>query len=229
MSAPPSYPTGTVVSYAPPPAAAPPPPHTQSPPPQQGMYSNLEKGGSGELPQQPYVPNQQNPYGQPAPPPAAAPPLNTQGSFGPNMGGYPSPGGTYPQAGPGSPHGTYNGYPQHTGATYHQNSFNSAAGDRGMQPGMQQQQQWAGGPNQMGQQQPMPYGTQMGPMMTGGAYGMTPDMQCQQQGHLISSSYGVVGLISAILLFPCGIIICMMDQKEQCSRCRHVFKHGILD
>lgn len=206
-------------------------PQAQAPPPQPGMYANPEKGGSGELPQQPYRPYPQHPsYTQPAPPPAAAPPLTQQWT---GYGGMPSPGGQgpmpnaqtggmYPQytGGPGSPPGTFNGY--HPGA-YHQNSFNTGgAGDRGM-PGMQPQ--WTGQMGQMGQQPPMGYGQPGMPMM----YGVTPDQQCAQQGHIITSRFGIVGLLSAFFLFPCGIIVCFMDQTEKCERCHHIFKHGILD
>ncbi|KAG8863558.1 hypothetical protein FRB96_008298 [Tulasnella sp. 330] len=238
-ASPPSYTNAAPnVSYErttgnPPPQAQ---PQSQSPPPQSGVYMNPEKAGSGELPQQPYQPYQQNPnYTQPSPPPAAAPPFNQQTWAG--YGGAPPPGnsgpmpnvpggGMYPQytGGPNSPPGTFNGH--HPGS-YHQNSYNSTTGGGGM-PGMQQQAQWTGQMGQMGPQPPMGYGGAVGqpmPMM----YGVTLDQQCAQQGHIITSRFGIVGILSAIFLFPCGIIVCFMDQTEKCERCHQVFKHGILD
>lgn len=175
---------------------------------------------SDHLPQQPYVPRSQpshsSSFNQPAPPPAAPPPPHArQQSWGPNAT-WPPPGGpgVNPQwtgntnqfgmnspGGPQSPGGTY-----HPGM-YQQNSFG---------PGMQQPQ-FTGQPQMMMQQHPPP------------AQYITPDMQCQQQGHVITSRFGVIGILSAFFLFPCGIIVCMMDQTEQCERCRQIFKRGLMD
>jgi len=122
-------------------------------------------------------------------------------------------------------------YPTHT------DSFKGSYG-----PGMQQQQQW----NQMGSmgQQGMPVGQmgsmnqmgQMGPMNPMNPMGgvqpagfITPEVQCQQQGHIITSRYGVVGILSAILFFPCGVLVCLMDRTEKCERCHQIFKRGLLD
>jgi hypothetical protein len=151
----------------------------------------------------------------PAAPPAAAPPHMQQASWGPN------PQNPYPTA----------QMPVHTGSFNGPGTYNSGMQQQqpgwnpGMQAGSMGQQGLSLGPVQMGSINQM---GQMPPVMTPGAFA-TPDVQCQQQGHIITTTYGVVGLLSAILFFPCGVIVCMMDKTERCARCHQVFRRGLLD
>jgi len=101
-------------------------------------------------------------------------------------------------------------------------------------PGMQQL--WTGQyPNQMGQQHWHPGVPQMGqpmmPMATGmmGPGYVPHEVQCRQQGHIITSQYGIIGILCAVLLFPFGIIFCRLDRKVQCETCHQIFHRGILD
>jgi len=43
--------------------------------------------------------------------------------------------------------------------------------------------------------------------------------QCAQGNHERKTEYGVCGIITAIFLFPCGLICLFMDKKETCLRC----------
>ncbi|KAI0754874.1 hypothetical protein C8Q80DRAFT_1063833, partial [Daedaleopsis nitida] len=65
--------------------------------------------------------------------------------------------------------------------------------------------------------------TQSPPMMTG----MTPGQQYQQQlmdmcasgNHDVTTKYGIAGIITAVVCFPCGLICLFMDTEKRCARC----------
>ncbi|EJU04139.1 hypothetical protein DACRYDRAFT_20764 [Dacryopinax primogenitus] len=49
---------------------------------------------------------------------------------------------------------------------------------------------------------------------------------CLRQGHVPVESFGAMGIVAAICCFPIGIICCIMDRREQCSRCGEVLQAG---
>ncbi|KIY52412.1 hypothetical protein FISHEDRAFT_7177, partial [Fistulina hepatica ATCC 64428] len=44
--------------------------------------------------------------------------------------------------------------------------------------------------------------------------------QCARGVHDPTSKYGVCGIITAILLFPVGLICLFADREKRCARCR---------
>ncbi|KAF9447215.1 hypothetical protein P691DRAFT_671954 [Macrolepiota fuliginosa MF-IS2] len=42
---------------------------------------------------------------------------------------------------------------------------------------------------------------------------------CQQGQHARTRKYGACGIITAILLFPIGLIALFLDVEEYCTRC----------
>ncbi|KAF8757192.1 hypothetical protein RHS01_04028 [Rhizoctonia solani] len=52
-----------------------------------------------------------------------------------------------------------------------------------------------------------------------------PEMVCLQQGHIIQTQYGVLG-IAAVFWFPLGIALCLLDKRTKCERCGLVIDDG---
>ncbi|KAF7763662.1 hypothetical protein Agabi119p4_8199 [Agaricus bisporus var. burnettii] len=77
----------------------------------------------------------------------------------------------------------------------------------------------------LGQQPIQPQAT--GVMMTG----MTPGMMlvpnylalCQQGHHAITTRYGPCGIITAVILFPIGLLALLVDVEKRCTRCGATF------
>jgi len=52
-----------------------------------------------------------------------------------------------------------------------------------------------------------------------------PEMVCLQQGsHIEETKFGLLGIIAAIVWFPLGIGLCMLDRTVTCKRCGAVVK-----
>lgn len=56
-----------------------------------------------------------------------------------------------------------------------------------------------------------------------------PEMVCLQEGHHKTgpTQWGIVGLLSAIVFFPLGVALCLVDRKVTCRRCGYVIHHGL--
>ncbi|KAI1794067.1 hypothetical protein LXA43DRAFT_997517 [Ganoderma leucocontextum] len=55
-----------------------------------------------------------------------------------------------------------------------------------------------------------------------------PQMICLQQGgHVTTSKFGLLGIIAAIVWFPLGIGLCLLDRKVYCTRCGAVIQDGM--
>ncbi|KAG9316770.1 hypothetical protein JVU11DRAFT_2832 [Chiua virens] len=55
-----------------------------------------------------------------------------------------------------------------------------------------------------------------------------PEMVCLQQGgHVSHTKFGILGIIAAIVWFPLGIGLCLLDRRVQCKRCGIVIDEGI--
>ncbi|KAF8444802.1 hypothetical protein JVT61DRAFT_3069 [Boletus reticuloceps] len=58
-----------------------------------------------------------------------------------------------------------------------------------------------------------------------------PEMLCLQQGgHIPQSKFGILGkscVLAAIIWFPLGIGLCLLDRRVQCKRCGVVIDDGI--
>ncbi|KAI5119811.1 hypothetical protein M0805_006944 [Coniferiporia weirii] len=46
-------------------------------------------------------------------------------------------------------------------------------------------------------------------------------------GHIYTRRFGVAGIITAVLLFPFGVILCMLDRRVACMRCGQIIEDGI--
>ncbi|CEL61084.1 hypothetical protein RSOLAG1IB_04324 [Rhizoctonia solani AG-1 IB] len=46
-----------------------------------------------------------------------------------------------------------------------------------------------------------------------------PEMICLQQGHIIQTRYGILGILAAVFWFPLGIGLCLIDKRTKCERC----------
>ena len=46
-----------------------------------------------------------------------------------------------------------------------------------------------------------------------------PEMVCLQQGHIIRTKYGILGILAAVFWFPLGIGLCLLDKRTKCERC----------
>ncbi|KAI5119812.1 hypothetical protein M0805_006945 [Coniferiporia weirii] len=46
-------------------------------------------------------------------------------------------------------------------------------------------------------------------------------------GHFYTKRFGLAGIITAVLLFPFGIILCMLDRRVVCVRCGQATESGI--
>ncbi|TEB37346.1 hypothetical protein FA13DRAFT_1809883 [Coprinellus micaceus] len=55
-----------------------------------------------------------------------------------------------------------------------------------------------------------------------------PEMVCLQAGeHVPHTKYGILGLLAAVLWFPLGIGLCLIDRKVKCSRCGLTIDEGV--
>ncbi|PIL22637.1 hypothetical protein GSI_15328 [Ganoderma sinense ZZ0214-1] len=72
-----------------------------------------------------------------------------------------------------------------------------------------------------------PIGPQSGYPPAGPAPALNPGMQYQQQlfamcaqgNHDVTTKYGMAGIITAIVCFPCGLLALLCDQEKRCVRC----------
>ncbi|KAG7091010.1 hypothetical protein E1B28_010073 [Marasmius oreades] len=54
-----------------------------------------------------------------------------------------------------------------------------------------------------------------------------PEMVCLQEGkHIPKSSFGILGVLSAVLWFPLGVGICLLDRRVKCTRCGHIISES---
>ncbi|KAI0266987.1 hypothetical protein BC834DRAFT_822840 [Gloeopeniophorella convolvens] len=55
-----------------------------------------------------------------------------------------------------------------------------------------------------------------------------PQMICLQAGtHVPASHYGILGVLAAIVWFPLGIGLCLLDRRVQCKRCGASLEDGL--
>ncbi|KAF8608881.1 hypothetical protein BDV93DRAFT_486258 [Ceratobasidium sp. AG-I] len=53
-----------------------------------------------------------------------------------------------------------------------------------------------------------------------------PEMLCLQQGHVVRTRYGILGVLAAVFWFPLGVGLCLLDRRTQCSRCGLTIEEG---
>lgn len=53
-----------------------------------------------------------------------------------------------------------------------------------------------------------------------------PEMICLQQGHIIKTKYGILGILAAVFWFPLGIGLCLLDKRTKCERCGLLIEDG---
>lgn len=51
-------------------------------------------------------------------------------------------------------------------------------------------------------------------------------MVCLQQGHVIRTKYGILGILAAVFWFPLGIGLCLLDKRVKCERCGLLIEEG---
>ncbi|KAN0109742.1 hypothetical protein V8E52_008989 [Russula decolorans] len=57
-----------------------------------------------------------------------------------------------------------------------------------------------------------------------------PQMVCLQAGeHVHETRYGFLGVIAAIVWFPLGIGLCLLDRRVQCKRCGESIEEGLCN
>ncbi|KAF9073586.1 hypothetical protein BDP27DRAFT_1318548 [Rhodocollybia butyracea] len=57
-----------------------------------------------------------------------------------------------------------------------------------------------------------------------------PEMVCLQAGeHDTQTHFGILGILAAVLWFPLGVGICLLDRKVKCRRCGQVIDHGMCN
>ncbi|KAI0249592.1 hypothetical protein BJV78DRAFT_1225985 [Lactifluus subvellereus] len=55
-----------------------------------------------------------------------------------------------------------------------------------------------------------------------------PQMVCLQAGaHVPETRYGCLGLFAAIVWFPLGIALCLLDRRVRCERCGESIEEGL--
>jgi len=55
-----------------------------------------------------------------------------------------------------------------------------------------------------------------------------PQMVCLQEGaHLPQSRFGLLGVLAAVVWFPLGIGLCLLDRKVRCKRCGESIDEGL--
>jgi len=70
-------------------------------------------------------------------------------------------------------------------------------------------------------QQP-PYNVSEAELQRGRDYQAMLLAKCAEGLHDYSTSYGIVGILSAVICFPCGIVGLFIDQERKCVRCGHI-------
>ncbi|CAE6482739.1 unnamed protein product [Rhizoctonia solani] len=53
-----------------------------------------------------------------------------------------------------------------------------------------------------------------------------PEMVCLQQGHIVKTRYGILGILAAVFWFPLGIGLCLLDKRTKCERCGLLIEDG---
>ncbi|KAG8680000.1 hypothetical protein FRC09_018567 [Ceratobasidium sp. 395] len=53
-----------------------------------------------------------------------------------------------------------------------------------------------------------------------------PEMICLQQGHVVQTRYGILGILAAVFWFPLGIGLCLLDRRTKCDRCGLLIEEG---
>jgi hypothetical protein len=57
-----------------------------------------------------------------------------------------------------------------------------------------------------------------------------PAMVCLQRGaHEPVARYGILGIIAAVLWFPLGVGLCLLDRRVKCARCGELVSGGLCD
>ncbi|KAF5328828.1 hypothetical protein D9619_011682 [Psilocybe cf. subviscida] len=54
-----------------------------------------------------------------------------------------------------------------------------------------------------------------------------PEMICIQTGHEKETQYGLLGVLAAIIWFPLGIGLCLLDRRVKCKRCGMMIQDGV--
>ncbi|KDQ55828.1 hypothetical protein JAAARDRAFT_208597 [Jaapia argillacea MUCL 33604] len=55
-----------------------------------------------------------------------------------------------------------------------------------------------------------------------------PEMICLQEGrHIPETHFGLLGILAAIIWFPLGIGLCLLDRKIKCKRCGLWVEEGL--
>ncbi|OJA13701.1 hypothetical protein AZE42_10414 [Rhizopogon vesiculosus] len=55
-----------------------------------------------------------------------------------------------------------------------------------------------------------------------------PEMVCLQQGgHINETKFGILGILAAIIWFPLGIGLCLLDRRVKCRRCGEIIEDRI--
>ncbi|QRV79341.1 hypothetical protein RhiJN_22007 [Ceratobasidium sp. AG-Ba] len=53
-----------------------------------------------------------------------------------------------------------------------------------------------------------------------------PEMICLQQGHVVNTRYGILGILAAVFWFPLGVGLCLLDRRTKCDRCGLTIEEG---
>ncbi|KIJ68101.1 hypothetical protein HYDPIDRAFT_148404 [Hydnomerulius pinastri MD-312] len=54
-----------------------------------------------------------------------------------------------------------------------------------------------------------------------------PEMMCLQQGgHISQTKFGILGVLAAIVWFPLGVGLCLLDRRVKCKRCGVTIDEG---
>ncbi|KAL1704912.1 hypothetical protein EV121DRAFT_259127 [Schizophyllum commune] len=57
-----------------------------------------------------------------------------------------------------------------------------------------------------------------------------PEMICLREGqHVTKTSFGLLGIIAAVLWFPLGVGLCLVDRRTTCTRCGTVLHNGVCN
>ncbi|KIJ18572.1 hypothetical protein PAXINDRAFT_71178 [Paxillus involutus ATCC 200175] len=55
-----------------------------------------------------------------------------------------------------------------------------------------------------------------------------PEMLCLQEGgHVAQTKFGILGVLAAIVWFPLGIGLCLLDRRVKCRRCGVTIDEGM--
>ncbi|KII88414.1 hypothetical protein PLICRDRAFT_110976 [Plicaturopsis crispa FD-325 SS-3] len=59
----------------------------------------------------------------------------------------------------------------------------------------------------------------LSPGQIGAQYQQELFARCARGDHERKTEYGICGIITAVLCFPCGLICLFSDSEQKCSRC----------